>query len=150
MAPNAAGGRNQAAHGDHVARYRITADLGTTRITNRGDFLSINKSDIVTSVSKSLRDETLKLFNITNDIEVIPNFMSSIKHCRGQYSVSSFGDCRERTCRDAHQQFQKVKRIPDVIKIFYEIQQQIPQTHDGRRWSRKGKSRTFVPGTRHP
>src|SRR6187402_2966204 len=36
---------------------------------------SINKSDIVTSVSQSLKDETLKLFNITNDIEVIPNFI---------------------------------------------------------------------------
>ena len=36
---------------------------------------SINKSDIVTSVSESLRDDTYKLFDIKKDIKVIPNFI---------------------------------------------------------------------------
>ena len=36
---------------------------------------SINKSDAVTSVSQSLKDDTLRLFNIKNDIEVVPNFI---------------------------------------------------------------------------
>ena len=36
---------------------------------------SINRSDGVTSVSQNLKDETLKNFNITREIEVIPNFI---------------------------------------------------------------------------
>jgi len=36
---------------------------------------SINKSDVVTSVSQSLKDETYKLFKIEKEIVVIPNFI---------------------------------------------------------------------------
>lgn len=36
---------------------------------------SINKSDKVTSVSQSLKDDTLRLFDIRNEIKVIPNFI---------------------------------------------------------------------------
>jgi hypothetical protein len=36
---------------------------------------SINKSDFVTSVSQSLKKDTQKLFNIKNEIEVIPKFI---------------------------------------------------------------------------
>jgi glycosyltransferase involved in cell wall biosynthesis len=36
---------------------------------------SINKSDIVTSVSQNLKDDTYKLFNIKKEIHVIPNFI---------------------------------------------------------------------------
>ena len=36
---------------------------------------SINKSDVVTSVSQNLKDETYKLFNIKREIHVIPNFI---------------------------------------------------------------------------
>ena len=35
---------------------------------------SINESDIVTSVSESLKQDTLRLFRIDKDIKVIPNF----------------------------------------------------------------------------
>ena len=35
---------------------------------------SINNSDGVTAVSKSLKDETINLFNITQEIDIIPNF----------------------------------------------------------------------------
>lgn len=89
---------------------------------------SINKSDIVTSVSESLKQETLKLFEITNDIEVIPNFIelnkiidnSSIPCYR-----SLIANENERVVTHISN-FRKVKRIPDVIKIFYHIQQHIP------------------------
>ncbi len=89
---------------------------------------SINKSDVVTSVSESLRQETLKLFNITNEIEVIPNFIelnkiiddATIPCYRSVIAKES-----ERVITHISN-FRKVKRIPDVIKIFYKIQQQIP------------------------
>src|SRR5690606_19680085 len=41
---------------------------------------SINKSDVVTSVSQSLKDDTMKLFNIKKDIVVIPNFIELDKN----------------------------------------------------------------------
>ena len=40
---------------------------------------SINNSDIVTSVSKSLKEDTLRLFSITNEIKVIHNFIDTEK-----------------------------------------------------------------------
>jgi len=89
---------------------------------------SINKSDVVTSVSQNLKDDTYKLFNIKNEIHVIPNFIEldkirneSLISC--QRSVMARPDERIVTHIS---NFRKVKRIPDVIKIFYKIQQSIP------------------------
>ena len=36
---------------------------------------SINKSDAVTAVSQSLKDDTLRLFDIKNEINVVTNFI---------------------------------------------------------------------------
>ena len=89
---------------------------------------SINKSDIVTSVSQSLKDETLKLFQITNDIEVIPNFIELHKNIDNKSIPcyrSSIAKESERVITHISN-FRQVKRIPDVVKIFNKIQQQIP------------------------
>ncbi|HSD15282.1 MAG TPA: N-acetyl-alpha-D-glucosaminyl L-malate synthase BshA [Flavobacterium sp.] len=89
---------------------------------------SINKSDYVTSVSQSLKDETYRLFDIKREIEVIPNFIE-IGNEPGILPL----DCDRTVMADKDQKiithisnFRKVKRIPDVIKVFYEIQKQIP------------------------
>lgn len=89
---------------------------------------SINKSDFVTSVSQSLKDNTLKLFNIKNEIEVIPNFIEITKN-----KIQSDVPCQRSVMAEPNERiithisnFRKVKRIPDVIKIFYNIQKQIP------------------------
>ncbi|MCL6461024.1 MAG: N-acetyl-alpha-D-glucosaminyl L-malate synthase BshA [Flavobacterium micromati] len=89
---------------------------------------SINKSDFVTSVSQSLKDATLELFNIKNEIEVIPNFIEITKN-----RVESDVPCQRSVMAEPNERiithisnFRKVKRIPDVIKIFYNIQKQIP------------------------
>ena len=89
---------------------------------------SINKSDIVTSVSKSLKDETLKLFNITNDIEVIPNFIELKKDIiEANIPCYRSAIARENERVVTHiSNFRKVKRIPDIIKIFHKIQKEIP------------------------
>ena len=89
---------------------------------------SINKSDFVTSVSQSLKEDTLKLFNIKNEIEVIPNFIELDKNINDpsipcQRSVMAKNNERIITHIS---NFRKVKRIPDVIKIFYNIQKEIP------------------------
>ncbi len=88
---------------------------------------SINKSDFVTSVSQSLKEDTIKLFNIKNEIQVIPNFIELDKEI--EEPVTS---CRRSVMANENERiithisnFRKVKRIPDVIKIFYKIQQHI-------------------------
>jgi len=89
---------------------------------------SINKSDVVTSVSQSLKDDTYKLFNIKKEIHVIPNFIELDKH-RNESTIScqrSVMAKKEERIVTHISNFRKVKRIPDIIKIFYKIQQQIP------------------------
>ena len=89
---------------------------------------SINKSDVVTSVSQNLKEETYSLFDIKNDIHVIPNFieLDKIKN------ISKIATNRSVMANDNEKiithisNFRKVKRIPDVIDIFYKIQQKIP------------------------
>lgn len=88
---------------------------------------SINKSDVVTSVSENLKKDTLKRFDIKNDIEVIPNFIDITKYS------SDYTDCQRSLMANDDEKiithisnFRKVKRIPDVIEIFYQIQQEIP------------------------
>jgi L-malate glycosyltransferase len=89
---------------------------------------SINKSDIVTSVSQSLKDETYKLFNITKEIEVIPNFieLENTKIKDGTPCYRSLMANENEKIITHISNFRKVKRIPDIIKIFHKIQQQIP------------------------
>jgi L-malate glycosyltransferase len=89
---------------------------------------SINKSDYVTSVSQSLKEETLDLFDIKNDILVIPNFIELKKNVLEPKNLckrSVMALESERIITHISN-FRKIKRIPDVIKIFYKIQEQIP------------------------
>lgn len=88
---------------------------------------SINKSDAVTSVSQSLKEDTLRLFDIKNEIQVIPNFIDLDKH------KNEFLNCQREMMAQKNERiithisnFRKVKQIPDVIKIFYNIQKKMP------------------------
>ncbi|WP_106791286.1 N-acetyl-alpha-D-glucosaminyl L-malate synthase BshA [Aquimarina sp. Aq78] len=88
---------------------------------------SINKSDIVTSVSQSLKDDTLRLFDIKNDIEVVPNFIDASQR------KTSFTDCQRELMATPEERivthisnFRAVKRITDVVDIFYNIQKKMP------------------------
>ncbi|MAO07758.1 MAG: N-acetyl-alpha-D-glucosaminyl L-malate synthase BshA [Alteromonas sp.] len=88
---------------------------------------SINKSDAVTSVSQSLKEDTLRLFDVKNDIDVVPNFIDIEKY------NASFTDCqrammaREDEYIITHvSNLRPVKRIMDVIEVFDRIQEQVP------------------------
>lgn len=89
---------------------------------------SINQSDAVTSVSQSLKDETYKFFNITKDIHVIPNFIELDKNFKDpNIPCHRSVIARENERIVTHiSNFRKVKRIPDVVRIFHKIQQEIP------------------------
>lgn len=88
---------------------------------------SINKSDAVTAVSKSLKEDTLRLFDIKRNIHVVPNFIDLEKYNHG------FTDCQRGMMADDDEKIithisnlRPVKRVQDVIKIFYNIQKQMP------------------------
>ncbi|WP_027077533.1 N-acetyl-alpha-D-glucosaminyl L-malate synthase BshA [Maribacter antarcticus] len=88
---------------------------------------SINQSDVVTSVSESLKKRTLETFDIKGEIEVIPNFIDTNKY------KNNFTDCqRSKMATDEERivthisNFRKVKRIPDVIRVFHKIQSTLP------------------------
>ena len=88
---------------------------------------SINKSDAVTTVSQSLKDDTLRLFDIKNDIHVVSNFIDLEKYNH------KFTDCQRGMMANDDEKIithisnlRPVKRVQDVISIFYNIQKEIP------------------------
>ena len=88
---------------------------------------SINHSDCVTSVSESLKQDTLDLFNIRKEIQVIPNFVDFTKHSNHSE------ECERGVIAQSHERiishvsnFRPVKRIMDVVKIFEKILNEIP------------------------
>ena len=88
---------------------------------------SINHSDCVTSVSESLKQDTLDLFNIRKEIQVIPNFVDFTKHSNHSE------ECERGVIAQSHERiishvsnFRPVKRIMDVVKIFEKIIKEIP------------------------
>jgi N-acetyl-alpha-D-glucosaminyl L-malate synthase BshA len=88
---------------------------------------SINKSDAVTAVSQSLKDDTLRLFDIKNEVHVVPNFIDLDKYSH------TFTDCQRGMMAKDNEKIithisnlRKVKRVQDVISIFYNIQKEIP------------------------
>ena len=88
---------------------------------------AINKSDAVTAVSNSLREDTLKFFDVKREIKVIPNFI-----CLDEYHIKNGNGNRETYAPNGEKilihisNFRKVKRTPDVVKIFTEVRKKIP------------------------
>ncbi len=88
---------------------------------------SINQSDVVTSVSQSLKEDTLDIFDIKNEIHVIPNFIDKSKYNRTPENCqrSLMADDDERILTHVSN-FRKVKRVQDVIKVFNQVQKKVP------------------------
>lgn len=89
---------------------------------------SINNSDVVTTVSNSLRKDTLRLFNITKEIKVVYNFIDFKK-----YPEIGDEECLRHTIANENERIithisnlRPVKRASDVIAVFYKIQKEIP------------------------
>jgi len=88
---------------------------------------SINQSDGVTAVSSDLKRETYQHFKITNDIEVIPNFIDLEKFKKQKKDHFKKAICPNGESLVVHtSNFRKVKRIPDVINVFANIRKEIP------------------------
>ena len=87
---------------------------------------SINHSDRVTAVSKSLKEDTLNLFDIKKKIDVIPNFIDTEaiatkdKPCKRTLLAK-----KEEKILTHISNFRPLKRIIDVIDIFKGIYSKI-------------------------
>lgn len=88
---------------------------------------SINQSDGVTAVSSDLRKETFEHFKITNEIEVIPNFIDLEKFKKQKKDHFKKAICPNQEALIVHtSNFRKVKRVNDVVRIFANIHSEIP------------------------
>jgi len=89
---------------------------------------SIEQSDGVTAISQYLRDRTIKVFDIKNHIEVIPNFVNCDDYVRKpewQAQRSEYASENERILVHLSN-FRPVKRILDVIEIFDRVHKKLP------------------------
>ncbi len=87
---------------------------------------SINKSDIVTCVSQSLKEDTLDQFEIKKNIKVIPNFIDINKYMVQQDLCLHENPIPAKEFIISHvSNFRPVKNIANVIKIFYNIQKEL-------------------------
>ena len=88
---------------------------------------SINESDGVTTVSESLKKQTLEFFDITRDIEVIPNFidLNRFVNKKREHFKRAIAPDNERIMVHTSN-FRKVKNTSDVVRIFHQVNQKIP------------------------
>ena len=115
---------------------RLVATLHGTDITLVGNdpsyseivAYSIEQSDVVTSVSESLRESTRTEFGVTRPVEVIPNFLDCTVHRR-----LVLPELRRRFAPDDGTKivihvsnFRPVKRIGAVMELFDRIRRQVP------------------------
>ena len=88
---------------------------------------SINESDAITAVSESLKEETLRSFNIEKEIHVIPNFVD-VK----RFHQTDKDHFKQMLAPDGERilvhvsNFRAVKRVEDVIKVFDKVKKDIP------------------------
>lgn len=88
---------------------------------------SINESDAITAVSQNLRDETYRHFDIKKDIEVIVNFVDVSRFSRKPIDAFKkvIAPNGQRVLMHASN-FRKIKRVQDVVKIFAEVNKEVP------------------------
>lgn len=88
---------------------------------------SINESEGVTAVSEDLKKQTFEHFKITNEIKVIPNFIDLEKFKKQKKDHFKKAICPNGESLIVHtSNFRKIKRIPDVVEVFYNIHKEIP------------------------
>ncbi|MBV6653886.1 MAG: N-acetyl-alpha-D-glucosaminyl L-malate synthase BshA [Mameliella sp.] len=88
---------------------------------------SINKSDGVTAVSESLKQQTYDYFDVHNDIRVINNFIDfdRFRKVNKDHFKKAIAPNGERILVHVSN-FRKVKRVEDVLKVFAKVYKKIP------------------------
>ena len=93
--------------------------VGTERAYYHSTRFGIRRSDAVTAVSEWLRQETVRVFEPTCNIEVVPNFVD-LDRFRPPTTESCRKDLAPEGARVLSHvsNFRPVKRVQDVIRIF--------------------------------
>lgn len=88
---------------------------------------SINKSDGVTAVSESLKQQTQDFFEIEKDIRVIYNFIDFRRFRKSDkdHFKKAIAPNGERILVHTSN-FRKVKRVEDVIHVFKKVHEKVP------------------------
>jgi N-acetyl-alpha-D-glucosaminyl L-malate synthase BshA len=88
---------------------------------------SLNNSNAITSVSESLKKDTLSTFKIDNKIDVIPNFINL------EETEKENTQCERRHYAPKGEKimvhvsnFRKVKRVEDVLRVFDKVRKAVP------------------------
>ncbi|KQR93732.1 N-acetyl-alpha-D-glucosaminyl L-malate synthase BshA [Chryseobacterium sp. Leaf180] len=86
---------------------------------------SINQSDVITSVSESLKKDTLQFFNIKKEIQVITNFIDNSE-------FEYHNDCQRTQFASEDEKIlihvsnlRPVKRIEEVLQIFKNVEKKV-------------------------
>lgn len=88
---------------------------------------SINESDAVTAVSEDLRKDTFEHFEVTSEIQVIPNFIDLSRFKKQKKDHFKTAICPNGEKLIVHtSNFRKVKRVEDVIEVFGKIRNVVP------------------------
>lgn len=87
----------------------------------------ILKSDAVTAVSAALRETTVELFEIPNEIHVVPNFIEPARYeaVRSHPGARRWAEPEEKILIHISN-FRPVKRVMDVVKVFERVKKQMP------------------------
>ncbi|MBX3133161.1 MAG: N-acetyl-alpha-D-glucosaminyl L-malate synthase BshA [Gemmatimonadaceae bacterium] len=91
---------------------------------------SIERSDRITSVSRWLKDETVKAFGCENcRVDVVPNFVDPVEFDRARHGDGLRAELGRGTPVLMHiSNFRPVKRVRDVVRIFAKVLAQRPCT----------------------
>lgn len=88
---------------------------------------SINQSDGITAVSDDLKNDTYKHFQVTKEIEVIPNFIDLDRFKKQKKDHFKKAICPNDEKLIVHtSNFRKVKRVEDVVHVFNKIREKVP------------------------
>jgi L-malate glycosyltransferase len=88
----------------------------------------IEQSDIVTAVSNALVQQTYELLDVNKEIETVYNFVDERVYRKKDvyYLKEQYGIRPEEKVVIHVSNFRHVKRVPDIVKAFDLIQQEIP------------------------
>lgn len=88
---------------------------------------SINASNVVTTVSESLKTDTYNHFSISKDIKVVPNFIDLEKFKKQPKDHFRLAICPNGEKLLIHvSNFRPVKRTDQVVQLFNEVRKKVP------------------------
>jgi L-malate glycosyltransferase len=100
--------------------------VGNLPVYKQSVNFSINNSDYITTVSESLKNDTLKFFDINKEITVIPNFIDFTKYeDKAEPCERSFIAKKGEIIITHISNFRPLKRVMDVLRVFKKIRSKL-------------------------